>query len=77
MTTYFIILAWKDSMDKEAWWATVHMVTNSLTGLSVHIYTYMSFTLNLMNFRNLHNFWNFQVNAKFPDFSRKLIIIFT
>ena len=31
MTTHSSILAWKNSMDRRAWWATVHGVTKSQT----------------------------------------------
>ena len=30
MATHTSILAWRISMDREAWWATVHGVTKSL-----------------------------------------------
>ena len=32
--THFSILAWRNPMDRGAWWATVHGVTKSLIGLS-------------------------------------------
>jgi len=31
MATHSSILAWRIPMDREAWWATIHGVTNSLT----------------------------------------------
>jgi len=31
MATHSSILAWKNPMDREAWWATVHGVANSRT----------------------------------------------
>ena len=31
MATYSIILAWKNPMDRGAWWATAHMVAKSQT----------------------------------------------
>ena len=34
MATHSSILAWRIPMDREAWWATVHGVTNSPTRLS-------------------------------------------
>ena len=34
MATHSSILAWKISMDREAWWATVHGVAKSRTRLS-------------------------------------------
>ena len=34
MATHSSILAWRISMDRGAWWATVHSVTKSQTGLS-------------------------------------------
>ena len=34
MATYSSILAWRIPMDREAWWAKVHGVTKSWTGLS-------------------------------------------
>ena len=34
MATHFSILAWRIPMDRGAWWATVHGVTNSWTQLS-------------------------------------------
>ena len=34
MTTHFSILAWRNPMDKGAWWATVH-VTKSQTQLKL------------------------------------------
>ena len=34
MATYSSILAWKNSMDGGAWWATVHRVAKSWTQLS-------------------------------------------
>ena len=30
MATHTSILAWRISMDREAWWATVHGITKSL-----------------------------------------------
>ena len=33
MATHSNILAWRIPMDRSAWWATVHGVTNSQTGL--------------------------------------------
>ena len=34
MATYAIILAWRISMDRRAWWATVHGVTKIQTQLN-------------------------------------------
>ena len=34
MTTHFSILAWRTVMDKGAWWASICLVTKSLTWLS-------------------------------------------
>ena len=34
MATYSSILAWRIPMDREAWWAKVHGVAKSWTGLS-------------------------------------------
>ena len=34
MATHSSILAWRILRDREAWWATVHGVTKSRTGLS-------------------------------------------
>ena len=34
MATHSSILAWKIPMDRGAWWATVHGVAKSLTGLN-------------------------------------------
>ena len=34
MTTHSSILAWRISMDRGAWWATVHRVAKSRTQLS-------------------------------------------
>ena len=36
MAAHFSILAWDDPLDRGAWWATVHEVTKSWTGLSIH-----------------------------------------
>ena len=39
MATHFSILAWRIPMDRGAWWATVHRVTQSQerpNGLSTH-----------------------------------------
>ena len=36
MATYSSILAWENPMDRGAWWATVHRVTKSQAGLSMH-----------------------------------------
>ena len=36
MAIHSSILAWKNPMDRAAWWATVHGVTKSWTGLSKH-----------------------------------------
>ena len=36
MTTHSNILAWKNAMDRGAWWATVHGVAKSQTRLSRH-----------------------------------------
>ena len=36
METHSSILAWDDPLDRGTWWATVHGVTKSLTGLSIH-----------------------------------------
>ena len=43
MATHFTILAWRIPMDRIAWWATVHVVTKSLTRLSdFHFFTFSS-----------------------------------
>ena len=34
MATHSSNLAWRKPMDRRAWWATVHRVTKSQTGLS-------------------------------------------
>ena len=34
MATHFSLLAWRIPMDRDAWWATVHGVVKSWTGLS-------------------------------------------
>ena len=34
MATHSCILAWRILMDRGAWWATIHGVTKSQTGLS-------------------------------------------
>ena len=34
MKTHSSILAWRTPMDREAWWATVHIVAKSWTRLS-------------------------------------------
>ena len=34
IATHSSILAWRIPMDRGAWWAAVHVVTESLTGLS-------------------------------------------
>ena len=34
MASHFSILAWRTLMDRGAWWATVHGVLKSQTGLS-------------------------------------------
>ena len=34
MVTHFSVLAWKNPMDRGAWWATVRGVAKSWTGLS-------------------------------------------
>ena len=47
MATHSSILAWRIPMDRGAWWATVHGITKSGTGLSdfththTHTHTYM------------------------------------
>ena len=33
LATHSSILAWKIPMDRGAWWAVVHRITNSQTGL--------------------------------------------
>ena len=38
MPTHSTTLAWKNSMDRGAWWATVHEVTKSRMLLSRHLY---------------------------------------
>ena len=37
MATHSNVLAWRFPKDRGAWWATVHVVTESQTGLSKHI----------------------------------------
>ena len=39
MATYFSILAWKNPMDRKAWWAAVHEVIESQTHLSTRACT--------------------------------------
>ena len=34
MATHSSIVAWRNSIDREAWWTTAHMVTMSWTQLS-------------------------------------------
>ena len=36
MAAHSCILAWKNPMDRGAWWATVQRVAKSQTGLSMH-----------------------------------------
>ena len=36
MATHSSILAWRNPMDRGAWWTIVHGVANSWTGLSEH-----------------------------------------
>ena len=43
MATHFSILAWKISMYREAWQATVHGVAKSQTGLSDFTFTKLNF----------------------------------
>ena len=43
MATYSSILAWKNPMDRGAWWATVHGAERSRIRLSTHACT-VSFT---------------------------------
>ena len=38
MATHSSILTWKIPMDRGAWWATVHGITNSGTKLSAHVH---------------------------------------
>ena len=38
MATHSSILAWRNSMDRGAWWATVHGVTESRTQMSTFIF---------------------------------------
>ena len=40
MATYFSILAWKNPMDRGAWWAIVHRVAKSRTRLRDHTHTH-------------------------------------
>ena len=40
MATHSSILAWKNLMDTEAWWATVHGVAKSRTPLSDFTFTF-------------------------------------
>ena len=49
MATHSSILAWKNPMDKGAWWAIVHGVTKSQTGLGFKkfCFTLKSFVLNI------------------------------
>ena len=39
MATHTSILAWRISMDREAWWATVYGVMKSQTQLNTHTHT--------------------------------------
>ena len=43
MATHSSILAWRTLMDKGAWWATVHGVTKSGSGLSDYAQLYISY----------------------------------
>ena len=49
MATHSSILAWKNPMGRGAWWATVHGVTKSQTGLGFKkfCFTLKSFVLNI------------------------------
>ena len=43
MATHSTVFAWKISMDRGAWWATVHGVTKSqtqLSGFHFHFFTF-------------------------------------
>ena len=40
MAIHSSILAWRTSMSRGAWWATVHGVTKNLTWLTKHTYTH-------------------------------------
>ena len=40
MATHSSTLAWKNPMDREAWWAAVHGVTKSRTRLSDFTFTF-------------------------------------
>ena len=47
MTTHSSILAYRNPMDRGAWWATVHSIANSQTQLKrlgTHTHTYVSGT---------------------------------
>ena len=40
MATHSSILAWKNPMDRGAWWATIHGVPESRTRLTEHSHPY-------------------------------------
>ena len=44
MATHSSILAWRDSMDREAWWVKVHWVAKSRTQLSNSTHTHKAFS---------------------------------
>ena len=56
MATHSSILAWRDSMDRGAWWATVRGVAKSWTWLSTHTHTHIDeqgvFMYGLSVFKN-------------------------
>ena len=47
MATYSSFLAWENSMDRGAWWATVHGVAKSRTRLSDFTFTFPSLRLRV------------------------------
>ena len=48
MATHSSILAWRNPMDRGAWWATVHSVTKSQTQLNTHTQTICSSNSTLL-----------------------------
>ena len=53
MATCSGILAWKNSMDKGAWWAVVHGIAKSWTRLSIHTHTHTHTTAVKLIYENI------------------------
>ena len=53
MVTHSSILAWKNSMDKGAWWAVVHGIAKSWTRLSIHTHTHTHTTAVKLIYENI------------------------